>query len=288
MTELVVESCQVPVLVQDLGRPGLAHLGVGRSGAADRGALRLANRLVGNPEAHAGLEVLLGRAVLRAAGDVTLAVTGAEVRVRVDGHPVGRGAPLDLRAGSRLEVGAVTGGLRVVVAVRGGIDVPAVLGSRSRDTLSGLGPPPLAPGDAVPVGPPGGAAPIVDVAPLAPLATRTRVSVRPGPRDDWFTEAARRLLGEASWTVSARSDRVGTRLDGPALDRAPEYAGEELPSEGMVRGAVQVPPHGRPVVLGPDHPTTGGYPVIAVVVDADLDALAQAAPGTSVRFRTTG
>lgn len=285
---LVVESCAVPVLVEDLGRPGFAHLGLGRSGAADRGALRLANRLVGNAEGAAGLEILLGGAVLRSTGAVTVAVAGAEVPLQLDGSAVGRGAPLDLGPGSRLRIGAVTAGLRVVVAVRGGVAIPAVLGSRARDTLSGLGPEPLGAGDAVPVGPPPPAAPTVDLAPLPRMRKDLVLTVRRGPRDDWFTSTSHRLLSEASWTVTGRSDRVGVRLAGPALERIPSAATRELASEGMVRGAIQVPPDGMPVVLGPDHPTTGGYPVIAVVVDPDLDAVAQAVPGTSVRFRTTG
>ena len=285
---LVVEACAAPVLVEDLGRPGLAHLGVSGSGAADRAALRLANRLVGNPEGAAGLEILLGSAVLRSTWAATVAVAGAEALLRVDGSAVGRGAPLDLRPGSRLHIGAVTAGLRVVVSVRGGVATPAVLGSRARDTLSGLGPEPLVAGDAVPVGPPPSAVPTVDLAPLPRQPRELVLTVRRGPRDDWFTSEANRFLSEVSWTVTARSDRVGVRLAGPALERSAVAATRELASEGMVRGAIQVPPDGMPVVLGPDRPTTGGYPVIAVIVDRDLDAVVQAAPGTSVRFRTTG
>jgi biotin-dependent carboxylase-like uncharacterized protein len=285
---LQVEACSPELLVQDLGRPGHAHLGVGRSGACDRGALRLANRLVGNPEGLAGLELLLGGAVLRASGHLVVAVAGAVAPVSVDGRPAGRGAPLHLRPGARLDVGVVTSGLRVVVAVRGGVAVAPVLGSRSRDTLAGLGPAPLGRGDRVPVGPAPGAPPLVDVAP-APEPTREAVlRLRPGPRLDWFRPAAWEALTGSPWAVSPASSRVGVRLEGPPLTRVSEAAGRELPSEGMVRGALQVPPDGRPLVLGPDHPTTGGYPVVAVVVDADLDELAQCPPGASVRFRSTG
>lgn len=285
---LHVEACGPEGLVQDLGRPGHAHLGVGRSGAADRGALRLANRLVGNADGLAGLELLLGGAVLRAGGHLVVAVAGAVAPVAVDGRPAGRGAPLRLRPGARLEVGAVTAGLRVVVAVRGGVAVTPVLGSRSRDTLAGLGPAPLSAGAVVPVGPATGAPPIVDVAPVPGPPRPAVLRVRPGPQREWFPPAAWEALTGAAWAVSSASSRVGVRLEGSALARTPEASGRELPSEGMVGGAVQVPPDGRPVVLGPDRPTTGGYPVIAVVMDADLDSLAQCPPGTSVRFRTTG
>jgi biotin-dependent carboxylase-like uncharacterized protein len=287
MRALEVEACAAALLVEDLGRPGLAHLGVSCSGAADRGALRLANRLVGNPEGVAGLEVPLGRAVLRAHGELVVAVTGAAAALGVDGRPVGPGAPLRLAPGSRLGIGEVTAGVHVVVAVRGGVAVAAVLGSRSRDVLGELGPDPLEAGSRVPVGPAPASPPLVDVAPVpgwAPAVLR----IVPGPRQEWFTASAVDELTAADWTVSARSSRVGVRLTGPVLARAAAAAGRELPSEGTVRGAVQVPPDGRPVVLGPDHPTTGGYPVLAVVVDADLDRLAQCAPGTSLRFRSTG
>ncbi|MGF1647087.1 MAG: biotin-dependent carboxyltransferase family protein [Kineosporiaceae bacterium] len=285
---LHVEACLTELLVQDLGRPGHAHLAVGRSGAADRGALRLANRLVGNPEHLAGLELLLGLAGFRASGHLTVAVAGAVAPVSVDGRPAGRGAPLNLRPGARLDVGAITAGLHVVVAVRGGVDAVPVLGSRSRDTLAGLGPEPLGVGDRVPVGSAPAALPRVDVAPAPPPPREAVLRLRPGPRRDWFPDASWAALMGVEWTVSPASSRVGVRLEGPPLARTPAAAGRELPSEGMVRGALQVPPAGRPVVLGPDHPTTGGYPVIGVVVDADLDGLAQCPPGTPVRFCSTG
>jgi biotin-dependent carboxylase-like uncharacterized protein len=168
-------------------------------------------------------------------------------------------------------------GVRSYLAVRGGVTVPPVLGSRSTDTLSGIGPAPLRAGDRIPVGTSGG-----DVvgASAAEPAPRTVLPVRLGPRDDWFTPAARAALLAATWTVRPESDRVGVRLDGPVLARARPG---ELPSEPTLPGAVQVPPDGRPIVFGPDAPVTGGYPVIAVVTD--LDPAAQLRPGASVRFR---
>ncbi|MEU6109008.1 biotin-dependent carboxyltransferase family protein [Streptomyces albidoflavus] len=265
--------------VQDLGRPGLAAMGVGASGAADRSALRLANRLVGNPEGAAAVEATLGGLAVRALRPVTVAVTGAPA-------PLSTGAVrsvIRLAEGERLELGTPPAGLRSYLAVRGGITVPQVLGSRSRDVLAALGPPPLAPGDVLPAGPVPAAFPCVDLAPVrTPFGGEPELRVALGPRDDWFTpEAVRRLLA-GPWTVGAASDRVGMRLEGPALERA---VGGELASEGMVPGALQVPPGGRPVLFLADHPVTGGYPVIACVLRADLDLAAQARPGQTLRFR---
>jgi biotin-dependent carboxylase-like uncharacterized protein len=178
-------------------------------------------------------------------------------------------------------------GLRTYVAVRGGVDVPAVLGSRSTDVLSGLGPAPLAEGAVLPVGDAySGPPPAVEVAPVpAPSTDDLVVRVVPGPRDDWFTPDALTTLFAEPYTVTADSNRVGVRLDGPALTRARDG---ELPSEGMVTGSVQVPSGGKPIVFLADHPVTGGYPVIGVVLAADLPVLAQARPGQVVRFRRCG
>ncbi len=189
--------------------------------------------------------------------------------------------PCHIPAGSVVEFGAPSAGVRTYVAVRGGIDVPPVLGSRSADLLSGLGPAPLSPGDRLPVGRASG--PInVDVAPgLAPEAEPV-LRVTPGPRDDWFEDLA--PLSGGVYEVTAESNRVGVRLDGPSLTRRREG---ELASEGMVTGALQVPPNGLPIVFLADHPTTGGYPVAGVLVAADVPRAAQLRPGQRVRFRLT-
>ena len=269
-------------LVQDLGRPGHAAVGVPRSGAADRAALRLANRLVANDdEDAAAIEVLLGGLAVRAHGLRTVALTGAPAPADVDGTPVGHHSVLTLRPGQTLTLGPPPTGLRTYLAVRGGLDVEDVLGSVATDTLSGLGPAPLRTGDVLTVGPEPESPWLLDVAPVAP-PTGTTVTLRAvlGPRADWVADAA--ALAHTTWTVSSRSDRVGMRLEGEALRRTDR---RELPSEGMVRGAIQVPPGGEPVVFLADHPVTGGYPVVAVVVDADVDRAAQARPGQSVRFR---
>jgi biotin-dependent carboxylase-like uncharacterized protein len=268
--------------VQDRGRAGWASIGVPRSGAADRAAHDLANRLVGNLPEAATVEVTAGGLRIRAERTVLVAVTGAPAPLDVDGRPAGVNAPLTLPAGATLALGMPARGLRSYLAVRGGVDLPPVLGSRSSDTLSGLGPSPLAAGDRLPVGSLAGEQPLVDVAPVAPLPDRPVLRVLPGPRRDWLQASAWGELTSREWAVSADSDRVGLRLTGPRLLRART---DELPSEGLVAGAVQVPPDGGPVLFLADHPVTGGYPVLAVVVTADLPLAAQLRPGDGVRFR---
>ncbi|MER7670823.1 biotin-dependent carboxyltransferase family protein [Kitasatospora sp. NPDC096128] len=267
--------------VQDLGRPGHAHLGVPRSGALDQPAHRLANRLVGNPATAATLETTVLGCAVRVDRAVTVAVAGAPCAVRVDGRPAAWAAPVRLPAGALVEVGPATRGVRSYLAFAGGIAAAPVLGSRSTDLLSGLGPAPVAPGDVLPLGEPAGPPAGVDVVPTPAPPDPLLLPVLPGPRDDWFTARSLTVLAGSGYRVSPTSNRIGLRLDGPPLERAREG---ELPSEGMVLGAVQVPPDGRPVVFLADHPTTGGYPVIGVVPAAALAAAAQAAPGTPVRF----
>ncbi|MEU6210646.1 biotin-dependent carboxyltransferase family protein [Streptomyces sp. NPDC047023] len=284
MTELLVVRPGALTTVQDGGRPGHAHLGVPHSGALDTAAYALANRLLGNPPGTAVLETTLDGVSLRAAVPTVVAVTGAPCPVRISGRPVAWGAPVRLPAGAELEVGRAESGLRSYVAVRGGLAVPPVLGSRSTDLLSGLGPPPLSAGAVLAVGAPGpGPVAPADVAPLPGPPAELVLPLRLGPRADWFTGASLAGLWRSSFSVSPRSNRIGLRTEGgPALVRA--RAGE-LPSEGMVLGAVQVPPDGLPVVFLADHPVTGGYPVVGVVPPGPaLDAAAQARPGTPVRF----
>lgn len=270
-------------LIEDLGRPGLASMGVSRCGAADRTSFRLGARLLAQDYRRAALEVTLGGLSVRARGDVTIALTGAPAPATVDGHGTGYGAPLFVRDGQALTLARPPVGLRTYVSVRGGIDVPAVLGSRSTDTLAGLGPKPLRRGDVLPVGRPPTAFPNVDLAPSASLAEGTLIlRALLGPRADWLAYPA--ALGATAWSVSSRSDRVGIRLDGAPLARAESTRNAELPSEGVVRGGIQVPAGGQPVLFLADHPVTGGYPVVAVVLAADLDRAAQAVPGQRIRF----
>ncbi|MFJ8999565.1 biotin-dependent carboxyltransferase family protein [Streptomyces sp. NPDC102359] len=267
--------------VQDRGRPGHAHLGVPHSGALDGPAAALANRLAGNRPDAAVLESTLDGCSLRPRSSATVAVTGAPCRVTVDGRPAAWGAPVRVRAGAVLDVGPAVHGVRSYVAVSGGIAVDPVLGSRSTDLLSGLGPTPLTDRAVLPLGTPTGLHARVDVAPQPAPPAELVLRVTPGPRDDWFTAGALRRFTSGTFRVSPASNRIGLRTTGPVLERVRH---EELPSEGMVLGAVQVPPAGTPVIFLADHPTTGGYPVIAVVRPADLPAAAQARPGTPVRF----
>ncbi|HEY0448401.1 biotin-dependent carboxyltransferase family protein [Actinophytocola sp.] len=270
--------------VQDRGRPGFAALGVGHSGAADARSATLANRLVGNDEGAACLELTMGSATLVFREAARVAVTGAPCDLAREDRGEAMNAPFTVRAGGRLTIGAPAAGLRTYVAVRGGLAVPETLGSRSTDVLSGLGPAPLSPGDVLPIGTDhSGPPPAVDVAPVNPPAIGDlRVRVVPGPRADWCTPEALETLLTARFTVTAESNRVGVRLEGPRLARTRH---DELPSEGMVAGAIQVPPSGRPVVFLADHPVTGGYPVLAVVLTKDLPILAQARPGQTISFR---
>lgn len=280
-TKLTVVRSGALTTVQDSGRHGHAHLGVPRSGAVDAPAMRLANRLLGNDPDAAVLETTLTGCALRPDQGVTVVVGGAPCPVTVDGRPAAWGAPVRVPADAVLDVGAATAGVRSYVAVAGGIAVEPVLGSRSTDLLSGLGPAPVRDGDVLPLGAPARQPALPLAAPWpAPPATLV-LPLRPGPRADWFTPAALRTLASATYRVSSHSNRIGLRTEGPPLERR---STGELPSEGMVLGAVQVPPDGRPVVFLHDHPTTGGYPVIGVVEEAALARAAQACAGTPVRF----
>jgi biotin-dependent carboxylase-like uncharacterized protein len=264
--------------VQDLGRPGHAHLGVPLAGAADRPALRAANRLVGNPAGAAALETTLVGLVVEAEAHLVVAVTGAHCPVSVDGVAVAFGAAVPVPAGAVLRLGPASFGVRSYLAVRGGIDVPAVLGSRSTCTLSGLGPAALRAGDRLGVG--ASVAGAVGAEPLPELSDEPVLRLVPGPRDDAFVSLDPLLT--SSYVVDARSDRTGVRVEGAALVRV---SSSELLSEGVVPGAVQVPPDGQPIVLLANCPTTGGYPVAGVVLPEDLPHAAQARPGTRLRFR---
>ena len=284
--EVIRPSLQL--LVQDAGRPGYAALGVSASGVADRRAMRDANRAVGNRTDAAVLESV-GGAVLRFRGAGVAAVTGALGALTVqeaDGRErsVAHGEPFATVDGDHLTLGHPERGLRYVIAVRGGLAVTAALGSRAADTLAGLGPAPLVAGAVLPVGDAG-------VHPVEPDAVPRELpapgelidlEITLGPRDDWFTASALATLTGQEWTVTPRSDRVGIRLQGDVpLERSRRG---ELPSEGAVTGAIQVPPDGQPVLFLPDHPLTGGYPIIGALTDRSLDLAGQLAPGVRLRL----
>ena len=288
---ITVVSAGIATTVQDAGRPGMTRFGVGRSGAADPEAYRLANRLVGNDDGAAVLETS-GALVLEVAAAAMIAVTGAACDVTV--HPgrdfdedsrrrpvvtaVGHVAPTLVPAGAQVRVAVSRSGLRIYIAFRGGLVVQTVLGSRSRDTLAALGPV-VVDGSLLPIGPDPGTPITVDVAPRRDRDPIVRVL--PGPRRDWFTEKAWQHISSGTYVVDASTSRVGARLTGPLLERV---VPGELPSEGLVLGAIQVPHNLQPIVMLADHPVTGGYPVIAVVHPDDVAIVAQAAPGTMLRL----
>lgn len=282
-----VTSAGLLTTVQDLGRPGFAHLGVPRSGAADSRSLRLANRLVGNAEDAPALETTLTGPRLRLLGACRIAVTGAAVTVWcTDAGGVRRELPMNtparLEDGDELTLGPAGEGLRTYLAFGGGLVVERALGSASTDLLTGLGPPALIAGDRLRIGPPGSTEPAgVELIAIAAPDPEPRLRVVLGPRADWFTDAALVRLTSSAFEVTPSSNRIGVRLSGQPLARSREG---ELPSEGMLPGCIQVPGDGQPIVLGMDHPTTGGYPVIAVVVSDDLPVLGQLRPGQRVRF----
>lgn len=273
--------------IQDLGRPGWAHLGVPGSGAADRGSLTLANRLVGNPESTAAIEVTLGRFTLRAHAAILVAVTGAHTTVRIDELPVGTSAAVRVPTGATLAIDPPARGCRNYLSIRGGIDAPVTLGSRSTDILCGLGPAPLRAQDPIFVGTPTLELPPVSSAPVdADVPEVVSLDVTPGPRLSLIVDPDDLCRGE--WAVDAHSNRVGVRLDRPAesvgrlLAHATGAAG--LASEGIPHGAVQIPPSGRPVIFLADHPVTGGYPVMGVLTAASIDRAGQLVAGEHVRF----
>src|ERR1700744_1471614 len=231
-------------LVQDLGRVGLADIGVTRSGAADRRSHTLANRLAANPDDRATIQVSFGGFSARVrGGNLDIAVTGADTDPRVEGILFGTNSIQHVRDGEVVSLGTPRSGVRSYLAVRGGIDVTPVLGSRSYDVMSAIGPRPLQPGDALPVGEHTDEYPELDQAPVPPIAEHlVELLVVRGPHDDWLVDPD--AFVPTLWMVSDRSDRVGMRLEGRALQhRAPDRV---LPSEGATRGAIQVPPNGLP------------------------------------------
>lgn len=287
MRSLTVLATGPRSLLQDLGRPGRASSGVSISGAFDRSALALANRLVGNDDGLACIETVIGGLCLRADSTLTLAITGAVGVNRLDNRGGSRAvdhqAPLVLKAADVLEIGAPSRGLRTYIGVRGGIQAAEVLGSRSFDELAGLGPPPLTPGETLPIGNDPGTPLIVDHVPWLPIPGLLEAIPGPhhGPDSALLGEHALDVLQANSYTVHPSSNRIGVRLIGPGL---PRLTGE-LPSSPMRPGAIQVPGNGQPVILGPDAPTTGGFPVLATLTPTSLDAIAQARPGDLIGFR---
>jgi biotin-dependent carboxylase-like uncharacterized protein len=281
---------------QDLGRRGRGHQGVARSGSFDQLSHRLANRLVGNDREAATIEVLIGPCEFEAVGDVIVSVVGTDARIvvlRSVSEPELRGGVLEvkerevgcnvafcLQPGHRLRIGVPSNGLRTYLSARGGFAVAPVLGSRSYDSLGQIGPQPLRAGDLLPIGPDRAGDAWFEVVPQRSPVDPVGIPILLGPRQDWLSASALDGLESFVWTIDPASNRTGIRFAGPLLERRQG----ELPSEAMIPGAVQLPPSGLPIVLGPDGGTTGGYPVIGVVSQSGLNALAQRRPGDPVRF----
>lgn len=273
--------------VQDTGRVGSARYGVSTSGAADPDALALGNALLANPPEAAALEITGGGASFETLGACVVAVTGAPCSVSVNGRRMAAGAASALAAGERLEIGAPSAGLRVYLGVVGGVAIPPVMGSRATDLRAGLGGlngRVLQAGDVLARGPAGGEAEgrilPPDLMRRPPGGSEWRLRILPGPQSRQTPGALEALL-RARFTVDARSDRVGVRLrrvDGPCLE------GGQALSEGLPRGAVQLPPDGEPILLLADAQATGGYHVPAVVISADLWRIGQLRPGDTLRF----
>jgi biotin-dependent carboxylase-like uncharacterized protein len=272
--------------IQDLGRAGYGHLGVPTAGAMDAAALRMANRILGNPEGAAGIEMLLGRCAVRFLDAGTFCLAGAPPSAKLDGRPIAHASYQLANAGQVLAIGAAVFGTWTYLAVGGGVAVPAVMSSRSTDTLSGLGPAPLRAGARLSTGVADPlAAPFHDAPALAGGARageRVQLEFYWGPREDRFTGRARELLCQHDWTVSQETDRTGTRLLGPALEFSDV---RELASEALATGSIQVPPSGQPIIHLANHPTTGGYPVIGVLRHEHVGSLAQCPPGKVVNLR---
>ncbi|WDY59936.1 5-oxoprolinase subunit B/C family protein [Pseudomonas sp. PSKL.D1] len=292
---LEIRAPGLQTLLQDLGRPGRAGQGVSASGAMDRGALRAANRAVGNEAGSACLEVLMGGLSLTCHGHTVAAVTGATAQLEVlsaNGQRLRPAlyTPFTLQDGDQLSIHAPSAGLRNYLAIRGGFNHAPVLGSLATDTLAQVGPAPLAAGDRLGFNARiGGAAVSLDEQPAFDMPCADQVitlDVVMGPRSDWFTAQAQALLAAQAWQVTPQSNRIGIRLAGEQpLQRAIDG---ELPSEGTTVGAIQVPPSGQPVLFLADHPLTGGYPVIGVVAPHHLDLAGQIPVNARIRFNPLG
>lgn len=287
---LEVVSVGGQLLYQDHGRPGLLDMGVAASGAADPLSMHTANYNVGNPDKRAVLEIAGGGVELKSHMTGVLAISGAKGEVTVtqeDGlyfYPE-HGQAFAVDPGDTISIGWFEQGMRAYVAIRGGIAAKRILGSLATDTLANVGPAPLTVGDKIYADNPSLAGAVADVPRTGTLIepdTVVKLRITLGPRTDWFTDEAIATLTEQIWIVSNQSDRVGIRLEGEkSLERC---VTRELPSEGAVTGAIQVPSNGQPVIFLPDHPLTGGYPVIGALIREDLDVSGQLTPGTRIQF----
>lgn len=272
--------------VQDLGREGFGPMGVSPSGAADAVSLRLGNRLVGNPESAAALEMTLVGGAFRFPQGAAIALSGSDFGASLDGVPVAIWESIQVRTGQLLRLGPTHSGARCYLCVQGGIAVDPFLGSASTHILSRLGGlegRPLRRGDALRIGP--AEQPFrkrrADVRALQSLAPRKTLRVTPGPQSNWFSESSQRVFYTNAYRVAEESNRMGLRLEGSSVKTDP---GREMITEGVSLGAIQVPAAGQPIILFVEQQTTGGYPKIANVISADFHSLGQLRPRDEIRF----
>lgn len=272
--------------VQDLGREGYGPMGVSPSGAADAISLRLGNRLVGNAQGAAGLEMTLLGATFEFPDGAVVALAGSDFEATLDGIPVELWQTFEARAGQKLKMGPTRTGARCYLCICGGIETKAFLGSASTHILSGLGGHEgraLRKGDVLSIGAASRSARRrrLSAPALKEIGTRRVLRVTPGPQSDWFPEAAQRLFYAGRYVVAEESNRMGIRLKGEAVL---ETSGGKMISEGVSLGAIQVPEGGQPIILFVEQQTTGGYPKIANVISADFHSLGQLRPRDEVRF----
>lgn len=286
MSGVVIQAPGLFTTVQDLGREGFAPLGVSASGAADPVSLRIGNRLVGNPEGAAALEMTLIGGSFTFERAAVIALTGADVGASIDSVPQPMWSSLEIQQGQTVALGPSRFGARAYLCVQGGIAVEPFLGSASTHVLSGLGGfegRALRKGDRLELG---AANSLFRKRTLAPkilerLQPRKTIRVTDGPQSDWFASAAWKAFCESSFRVTEQSNRMGIRLEGPPI---PLDSSREMITEGVSLGAVQVPPSGQPIILFVEQQTTGGYPKIANVISADRHSLGQLRPRDSIRF----
>lgn len=281
MTALHVHHITGFASIQDHGRHGYAHLAVPPSGAFDRPSHDFANRVVGNADDAATIELARGSMQCSFDQDTMFTVTGAPVSIVIDGRQRESQRAIHVTAGTPVLIASQNLGMRSYLAVRGGIEAERVMGSASYDELSKIGPAPLKSGDSLQIGTSAASTPAVarQVTSGVNVASSATLRLHKGPR--WGFCENTQLLLESEYTVTAKLNRIGVRLAGPAITWNTE---ERLASEGVLTGAVQIAADGQPILFGPDHPTTGGYPVVAIVDERDLAVIAQLAPGTAVRF----
>jgi len=289
MSLMEVRAPGLLTTVQDLGREGFGPMGVSPSGAADSLALRIGNRLVGNPEGAAALEMTLVGGTFEFLEGAVVALAGSDFGTTLDNMAVDMWCSVEVRAGQTLRVGTTRGGARCYLCVRGGIEVKLFLGSASTHLLSGLGGfegRALRKGDCLRIGTAGGAFRTFRKRTLAArakdiLSPRKVLRVTAGPQSGWFSEAAQKLFYKRSYHVAEESNRMGLRLEGTAI---PLACGGEMISEGVSLGAVQITASGLPIILFVEQQTTGGYPKIANVISVDLSSLGQLRPRDEIRF----